>query len=52
LLDAVKINKIRSQNWLPGMFSMAMKAKYPHNTDVGIILRTDIAATHPPTIKD
>ena len=52
LLGAVKINKIRSQNWLPGKFSMAMKAKYPQSTEVGIFFRKGIAATHPPTIKD
>ena len=50
LLGAVKSNKIRSQNWLPGKLSTAMKAKYPQSTDVGIFLRKGMAATHPPTI--
>lgn len=52
LLGAVKRRRILSQNWLPGKLSMAMKAKYPQRTEVGIFLRKGMAARQPPTISD
>lgn len=48
----MKRSSILSQNWFPGKLSIAMYAKYPHRTDVGIFLITGIANTDAATSSD
>lgn len=48
----MKRSSILSQNWFPGKLSMAMYAKYPHKTDVGIFLITGMANTDAATRSD
>ena len=48
----MKRRSILSQNWFPGRLSMAMKAKYPQSTDVGIFFIAGIAKTDAATMSD